>query len=343
VLADRNIRTVLANLDGVVKKLSVMAGRRTLLLVSSGFLMLDDRRPEELALLERAVKAGVVVNSLDARALWALAPGLDASSHTTDSEINALPMMGPPLTGGSSGSGGSSLLVKQQLARAEAFAGRDVMAEVAANTGGRFFENSNDLRGAYERLASAPEYIYMLGFEPQNLKLDGKYHSLKASLRNPKGLTIEARRGYYAPRSLTDPGQQVKADVQEAFFSRAETNDIPVAIQAQVEKKSDRESAVSVAARIELRALPFRKEAGVNYDDLTVVVGLFDSDGNYVKGTQKVLKLALRDETLQGKARDGVVVRNSFNVPPGAYLVRLVVHDSEGQNVASHSGSVNVP
>ena len=75
----------------------------------------------------------------------------------------------------------------------------------AANTGGRFFENSNDLQGAYERLASAPEYIYVLGFEPQNLKLDGKYHSLKVTLRSAKGIVLEARRGYYAPRSLTDP------------------------------------------------------------------------------------------------------------------------------------------
>ncbi len=342
-LADRNIRTVLGTLDGVVKKLSVMAGRRTLLLVSSGFLMLDDRRPDELALLERAVKAGVVVNSLDARALWALAPGLDASSHTTDSQIDALPTPGAPLTGGSSGSGGSSLLVKQQMARAEAFASRDVMAEVAANTGGRFFENSNDLRGAYERLASAPEYMYVLGFEPQNLKLDGKYHTLKVSLRNGKGIRLEARRGYYAPRTLTDPGQQAKADVQEAFFSRSEARDIPVVIQTQVNKTSGRDGQVSVVARIDVRQLPFRKEAGVNRDDVTLVVGLFDSDGNYVKGTQKILELRLRDETLQGRASQGLVIRNSFNAPPGTYLVRLVAHDSEGQNLTSQSESVTIP
>ena len=344
LVADRNIRNVLANLDGVVKKLSMMSGRRTLLLVSSGFLMLDDRREEELALLERAVKAGVVVNSLDARALWALAPGLDASSHTTDSDISALPAPGgAPLTGGTSGSGGSSLLVKAQMARAEAFASRDIMAEVAANTGGRFFENSNDLQGAYERLASAPEYIYVLGFEPQNLKLDGKYHSLKVTLRNPRGLALEARRGYYAPRSLTDPGQQTKADVQEAFFSRSETNDIPVAVRAEVNKASGRESTVSVATKIDVRNLPFRKEAGINRDDVILVVGLFDSDGNYVKGTQKILELRLRDETLEGQLAKGFIVNNSFTAPPGTYLLRVVAHDSEGQNLTSQSSSVTIP
>ena len=54
------------------------------------------------------------------------------------------------------------------MARTEALAKRDVMAEVAANTGGRFFENSNDLRGGFERLAAAPEYVYVLGFSPRN-------------------------------------------------------------------------------------------------------------------------------------------------------------------------------
>jgi VWFA-related protein len=342
-LADRNIRTVLTSLDGIVKKLSLMAGRRTLLLVSSGFLMLDERREEELALLERAVRAGVVVNSLDARALWALAPGLDASSRTVDSEITSLPTPGAPLTGGTSGSGGSSLLVKNQMARAEAFASRDVMAEVAANTGGRFFENSNDLRGAYERLATAPEYIYVLGFEPQNLKLDGKYHNLKVSLRSAKGITLEARRGYYAPHSLADPGQQTKADVQDAFFSRSETNEIPITVQAEVTKASGREGAVEIVTRIDVRSLPFRKEAGVNRDDVTLVVGLFDGDGNYVKGTQKILELRLRDETLRGQASRGIVIKNSLSAPPGTYLVRVVVRDAEGQNLTAQSGSVTIP
>jgi VWFA-related protein len=349
-LADRNISTVFANLDGIVKKLSMMAGLRTIVLVSSGFLVLDDRRQEESAVLERAVRAGVVVNSLDARALFALAPGLDASAHTFDSEIGDLPPIGSFLRTGLSaddlkwlGNGGSSLLVKNQMARTEALANRDVMAEIAANTGGRFFENSNDLRGGFDRLAAAPEYVYVLGFAPQDLKLDGRYHSLKVTLRNSKGFTLEARRGYYAPRYGNDPAERIKAEIEEAFFSRTEAADIPVSVQTQFFKTGDYEATVSVAARIDVRHLPFKKEAERNRDELTVVAGLFDADGNYVKGTQKVVDLNLRGETLAGRLQQGITVRNTFDVPPGTYFVRFVVRDSQGQSLSAHSGSVEVP
>jgi hypothetical protein len=321
-----------------------MAGLRTMVLVSSGFLMLDERRQDESAVLERAVRAGVVVNSLDARALFALVPGLeDASAHILDSEIGDLPVPGAFLSGETSGDGGSSLLLKNQMARMEALANREAMAEIAANTGGRFFKNSNDLRGGFERLAAAPEYVYVLGFAPQDLKLDGKYHGLKVTLRNSKGVTLEARRGYYAPRYANDPAEQSKEEIEEAFFSRTEIADIPVAMQTQFFKTGDYEATVSVAARIDVRQLPFKKDADRNRDELTVVAGLFDTDGNYVKGTQKVVDLRLRDETLTGRLEQGITIRHTFNVPPGTYFVRLVVRDSEGRSLSAHSSSVEVP
>ena len=341
-LADRNLNTFFTTLDGVVHKLSLMSGQRTIVLVSSGFLVTADRRPDESAALERAVRANVVVNSLDARALYALVPGLDASAHTINSQVS-LPGLGAPLSGGAgSGYGGSSLTIKQQEARDEVFANRDVMAEVAANTGGRFFENSNDLQAGFARLATAPEYIYVLSFAPQDLKLDGKYHNLKVSLHNAKGITLDARRGYYAPRYANDPAERSKEDVEEAFFSRAETGDIPVVMQTQFFKTSDYQATLSVSAKIDVRQLPFRKEADRNRDDLTVVAGLFDSDGNYVSGTEKVVELRLRDETLHGRLASGITVRNTFNVASGTYFVRLVVRDSEGQTMATHSAPVEI-
>jgi len=85
----------------------------------------------------------------------------------------------------------------------------DVLAEMAAGTGGTFFQNSNDLDEGFKRTASAPEYIYLLGFSPQNLKMDGSFHALKVSLKKPNSqspasLNVNARRGYYAPTHLAD-------------------------------------------------------------------------------------------------------------------------------------------
>ncbi len=68
-------------------------------------------------------------------------------------------------------------IVKSQLMRASDLANSDILAELADGTGGTFFQNSNDLDAGFKRIAAAPEYIYMLGFSPQNLKTDGSFHS----------------------------------------------------------------------------------------------------------------------------------------------------------------------
>jgi len=113
-------------------------------------------------------------------------------------------------------------------------------------------------------------------------------------------------------------------------------------MQTQFFKTSDYEATLSVSAKIDVRQLRFRKEADRNRNDLTVVAGLFDSDGNYVVGTQKVLEMRLRDETLHSRLASGITVKNTFTVAPGTYFVRLVVRDSEGQTMGAHSAPVEV-
>ena len=69
--------------------------------------------------------------------------------------------------------------------------------------GGTFFHNNNDLDEGFRRTADTPEYIYVLGFSPQ--KLDGKFHKLKVTLKNPEKLTVQARQGYYAFKATANP------------------------------------------------------------------------------------------------------------------------------------------
>jgi VWFA-related protein len=74
----------------------------------------------------------------------------------------------------------------------------DVMAEFADGTGGTFFHNSNDLEGGLQKLAAAPEYVYLLELSLENVKQDGTYHRLKVKV-DQDNLKLQARRGYFAP------------------------------------------------------------------------------------------------------------------------------------------------
>jgi len=100
---------------------------------------------------------------------------------------------------------------------------------------------------------------------------------------------------------------------------------------------------LAVLARVDVKNLRFRKENGRNRDDLTVVSGLFDRNGNLVTGNSKTVEMRLKDQTLESRINSGITVKSSFDVKPGSYMIRLVVRDSEGQLMAAANGTVDIP
>ena len=63
------------------------------------------------------------------------------------------------------------------------------------------------------------------------------------------------------------------------------------------------DARLKVTAHLDIRQLPLRKQDDRNRDDVTLVCALFDGNGNYLKGTQKVVELRLKDENLEQPAR----------------------------------------
>jgi VWFA-related protein len=308
-------------INDIIRRLSVAPGQRSIVLVSPGFLT-PQLEFEYTSAIDRAVKAQVVIGALDARGLY-VAPGMDASSQASPSALS---------TG-----------TKQLYATSEASANSDILAVLSDATGGIFFHNNNDLDEGFRRVASTPEYSYVLGFSPANLKLDGRFHSLKVSLKNPQKFSIQARRGYYAPKHAQDPGELARQEIEDALFSQEEVHSLPVELHTQFYKASDTDAKLTVLAHIDVRRLRLRKVDGRNQNELTVVSALFNGNGNFVQGIQKTLTMKLKDETLEKKMGPGITLRTSFDVKPGNYLVRLVVRDAEAQLLSAENDAVRIP
>jgi VWFA-related protein len=324
-LGERDTRLALTVLEDAIRRLTAAPGDRSLILVSSGFYLADDLRFEETDIMDRAIRANVRISSLNARGLYVMIPGGDAS---TSNPALVLPQV---------------MNAKMQYQRDSAIAEEGIMEELADATGGRYFHNNNDLKAGFTQVAAAPEFVYILGFSPQNLKLDGAYHALKVTLKASRGLDVQARRGYYAPRHLASPEEDAKREIQEALFSRDEIEDIPLELHMQFFRSSDVAAKIAVLARVNVKNLRFRKADGRNNDNLTILSGVFDRNGNYITGMQKVVELRLLDATLEKVLNSGITVRTNFDVTPGSYVIRLVVRDSEGQTMAARNGVVEIP
>src|SRR5258707_10494522 len=152
----------------------------------------------------------------------------------------------------------------------------EVLAQLADGTGGRFFHNRNDVDEAMREAGAAPSFSYLLGFSPQNLKIDGRFHTLKVALTNKGKFDIQARHGYFAPKTLPDPAESAKLEMQEALFSQEEIRDLPVELQTQFFKKDEAQARLAVLTRLDVKGIHFRKVQGRSNDQLTMLTGVFD-------------------------------------------------------------------
>jgi VWFA-related protein len=325
---EHETRVSLLTLKDVVSRVSRMPGQRSIILVSPGFIA-PDLEYEYSDIIDHAVRSQVVINALDGRGLYVIMPYGDASHQISvvpgDSALN-------------SHISGSKTLMEV----AAASANDDLLAVLSDSTGGAFFHNNNDFDEGFRRLAAAPEYSYLLAFTPQNLKLDGSFHGLKVTLKNPQKLSLQARRGYYAPKNFASPEEQAKQDIEDEMFSREELHNLPVNLHTQYFKATDQDAQLVVLTHVDVKRLHFRKVEGRNDNVLTCVSALFNHNGNFIQGTQKVVTMHWKDETLQNRLASGITLKTNFAVKPGSYMVRMVVRDSEGQLMSAENGTVDI-
>jgi VWFA-related protein len=311
-----------SHLSDITRRLSGMPGQRVLVFISPGFIP-STLWPEMTELIDRANRNKITINTIDGRGLYTP----DVNGDIAD----------PPRFSGKTAGFAASYRVQAQFAQEE------ILADLALGTGGTFFHNRNDIEEGMRQAGAAPAITYLLGFSPQNLKNDGKFHDIKVTLTDQRKVTIQARRGYYAPRTIADPKAAANADIEEAIFSQDEMTDLPVQLQTQFFKKDANDARIAVLTHFDLKGVHFRKAEGRSNDNVTIATAIFDQNGNFVTGGEKILEMKLLDNTVERLSRSGLTVKSSFDVKPGSYMVRLVVRDSEGAQMAARNGAVVIP
>ena len=310
------------HLEDFLRRLAAMPGERVMVLVSPGFILANSYL-DESGIIDRANRANIVIHTLDARGLYTPDVMGDISQPSSDSFR----------TGG----------YKTMYRVDSQFENEFVLSDFAYGTGGTFFHNSNDLQGGLQLAALAPDVSYVLAFSPQLKKMDGQYHLLTVKLASKNKYSIQARRGYFAPRKVNDPLELARQEIQDAIFSQEEINELPLDLQTQYFKSDPQDARLSVVSRLDLKNVHFRKADGRSLDDLTLATAIFDENGNYVTGGEKTVQMRLRDTTYERITHSGLTVKSSFAVKPGRYLVRQVVRDSEGAQMAARNGAVEIP
>jgi VWFA-related protein len=321
---DINTEYAIRRLLEVVRRISSLPGQRSIVLVSPGFLT-STHEYEVSDVIDRATRANVFINTLEARGLYTIDPLGDV----------AQPLPVP--------SNGSAMGLDLNY-RIEAEARQsDVLSELSDGTGGFYFRNNNDLGAGFRMTTAVPEVTYLLAFTPEALKFNGQFHTIKVTVSSKEKCTVQARRGFFAPKHGQTPEESAKQDIEEAVFSQEEQQGVPIELQLQYFKSDAVDAKLSVLTHVDVTRVRFEKAEGRNLGNLTVVAALFDRNGNFIAGNQETVDLRLKDATLEKLTHTGMTIRTGFDVKSGGYIVRLVVRDSKASVLSAKNGVIEIP
>lgn len=306
-------------LKQAVRRLGSMPGRRTVVFLSPGF-QTQANQPDLDEAIQLAARLNVIISSLDSRGL-----AVEVADEQPGTTI-ATPAYHD---------------LKTEMDRLQILENRIALDRLAAGTGGRFIERTNDIDTGLRQITTPPEYLYTLAFSPRDLAADGKFHKLRIRVAR-KGYTVQARNGYFATKDLTDPAEAARSELRDAVFAPEDIRDPAVTMSTEF-MKSGASAKLTVLTRFDLNRVALEKNGGRNSNDVTVVACLFDQSGNFVTGKQQLIKLRLRDETLDAHLASGLGVATDFDVQPGTYAVRVAVRDIEGRLLSAQSSVVEIP
>jgi VWFA-related protein len=192
---DLRARVTLETLTSIARSLSGIRGRKNLIWLSESFPFsispevdfgsnvfaglrnYEDRMKAAANLL---TDAQVALYPVDLR-------GLETQQSLAASQRVAV-------TRGAPDSGIGGLLGREQQDRIQA---QMTMDSLAADTGGRTCKNGNDLSGCVATALQDGATYYEVGFYPENIKWDGKYHSVTVKTTR-RGVSLNYRRSYFA-------------------------------------------------------------------------------------------------------------------------------------------------
>jgi len=99
---------------------------------------------------------------------------------------------------------------------------------------------------------------------------------------------------------------------------------------------------LNVQTRVDIRELPFQRQEERYVDVLTLVVALFDTQGNMIAAKEGQMQLALKPETFERFSKTGLSGTMTLEVPSGAYRLRVVVEEATHGKMSATGRNIQI-
>jgi VWFA-related protein len=327
----------LGALNFVVRGLKELPGRKSVVLLSDSLPVFrkDGRSDSVLENLRRLVdlanRASVRIYSMDAR-------GLATLSFKADDNTSSLNSSGAINTASDERSSGY-------------FESQNGLNYLAAETGGLFIHNTNDVAEGVREVLRDQKGFYLIGYQPdaETFSRDGaslRFHQLEVKVKRP-GLSVRTRNGFYGiPEEDAKPlrrtrGEQLYGAIISPFFSGG----VHVRLTSLFVNDAAQGSFMRSLLHINADDLVFAKQADGSYlANIDVLAVTFGDAGQVIDSVDRTDAVHVEASGYEKVLRSGFdYVVNVPIAKPGAYQLRMAVRDASTEKVGSANQFIEVP
>ena len=225
--------------------------------------------------------------------------------------------------------------------------GRESLGFIAAETGGRFFKDANDLLPVLREMADMTSRYYVLGVQPRDVKADGGFRKLRVKMK-PKGIRISHRPGFFERSALAEaappPTLQRQFEAAELLVAgndgTPQIDTVPFRVLIlPVPTDTDKQS-LGIVVQIPRSSISATAGPLEVYGYATAASG--EVAGHFAHflrlDAQKARATASESDDFQGLSFAG-----RFDVPPGDYRLQFLAQRPQSGESTTRFFEVTVP
>lgn len=325
-------------LFSIISTLQRLPGRKSLVLFSEGLAIPPAVQRLFLGVVDAANRANVSIYTMDAAGLRA-----ESDQAKIRDEVNrAAGAGGGILSTNTGGALSKDFEHNEDVLRQDAHSG---LGQLAQRTGGVLFENTNNLRPAFDRIESDQRNYYLLGYTPANEKFDGSFRTIDVKVKRP-GVVVAARKGYYALHNAGGlPVNTWEAPALGALEQKPLPNAFPFRAGALLFPERDRPGLVAVVANAKTAPFTFQPSSdGKTYSsDFAMLTRFLDARNEIARKVSQHYEVNGPIAELERAKQGEVIFYREPELPPGVYTMETIAYDSLSGSASVRLSTVEVP
>ncbi len=330
-------------INGMIKALATLPGRKSVLLLSTGYTTTGD--PDLIEpMYARANQAGITVYSLDVAGLNTIdkAQGADLSVDRVASVSRSQTAVNSSLSEMKEKSRqGDTMNMAVRSSDAQAS-----LRALAESTGGFLIANTNEFKKPFQRIVDEIDSHYEITYRPPSEKLDGHFRRIVIKAARPD-LQVESRAGYFAMPELK--GSTELKPYEILGLAVLDVKPAPHAFDLHTAGFRFRSDGSTTQGALVFEApgaslsATARPERGTHVLHASLLALVKDSSGMVVDKYSVDAPYEIPDAKLAALRATPLMFTHPVRLPAGKYTVETALMDREGKRSSTGTFDFEIP